>query len=67
MIISGSSISALQRVKLSTANSAIVTFNSYAGSSAHLQVRPAVSGGICRLLRLCNVCVRGCMFPVSEE
>lgn len=34
------SVSALQRVKMSTANSATVTFNSYGGNTAHLQLVP---------------------------
>lgn len=67
MIVSASSISALECVKLSTANCATVTFNSYGGNTAHLQVLPTVSGRICPVLGRCTVCVRGCMFPVSEE
>lgn len=43
LIVSGFSISALQRVKISTANSAIVTFNSFGGSIAHLQLNPVHS------------------------
>ncbi len=53
-IVSGSSVSALQHVKISAVNSAIVTPNSCGGSATHLQPSlPTVSERICRLLRLC--------------
>lgn len=59
-IVSGSSISALLCVMISTANSAIVTYNSYGRSTANLRQ--------CQeRFVLCCFCVRGCTFPVYEE
>lgn len=67
MIVSGSSISALQCAKISTANSLCHLIPMVEVQHIYNRVLPTVSGRICPLLRLCNVCVRGCMFPVNEE
>lgn len=63
MIVSASAISALQRVKVSTADSAIVTLNSSVEVQQHLQPSPA--RGVRKNLSF--AVLKGCMFPVSEE